>query len=327
LSNRTLALEVTPDCPRDCLYCYNPWRDAPGPAPEPASPEKLAAVVDAALGDGRFVRADISGGEPLTRPDCFDLLDRILGHGVRPLLITDGGLVGPAEAAALARREPALVQLTVLSTDRAVHARLKGAPETALDTTLHAAALLARAGVRVSVAFVCTRLNHDHLEDVVRVAAALGATGLAFSRLCTAGRALAHREELWPEPWMVADALARLPELGRRYGVSTNSVVAVPHCTWPGGGRCSVLAGAPNWTVDGRGRVRPCSVWPEPLGDLLAEGWDGLETRLHEELLPAERAALPAVCRTCDRLAACGGGCRASARASADGLDPLASLP
>ena len=325
MSGRTLALELTRACPRACLYCYNHWAEAPGRPP--AGVDRLDDVIDAALGGGRFVRADLTGGEPMARPGFFDGVDRGRSHGVVPARVTDGGLSGAAEARALRERDVARVQVTILSTDRAVHARLKGAD--GLDATLHAIALLVNEGVPVSVAFLCTRLNHSHLDDVMRLCRALGVQELAFSRLCTAGSARAHSDELEPAGWMVADALARLPDLGRRYRVRTHSSVAVPHCAWPGGGRCSLVAGTPNLTVEPCGDVRPCSVAPWRTGNLLEDGWDGVLARV-EERLAVVREALPAACRECDRLVACGGGCRVSAEGSTGdpaGLDPLAPTP
>lgn len=321
----SLALELTAVCPRACLYCYNRW-NAPGAA-EPAGPDRLEEVVDAALAGGRFVRADLTGGEPMARPGFFDVLDRVRGHGVRAALVTDGGLVGPEEARALRAREVTRVQVTVLSTDRERHARLKGAD--GLDATLGAIALLRREGVPVSVAFLCTRANHGDLDDVVRLCRALGVRELAFSRLCTVGRALAHAGELWPEPWMVAEALARLPDLGRRYRVRVHNAVAVPHCVSSGGGGCSLVAGTPNLTIEPSGDVRPCSVAPWRVGNLLSDGWAGVSARLGG-LLRAVREALPEECRACERVAACGGGCRASAAGASGetvGLDPLARPP
>ena len=324
---RTVALEVGRSCPRDCLYCYNHWK---GPARPESDPEPggadLTSVIDAALGSGRFVRADLTGGEPMALPDFFEILDRIRGHGVRPALVTDGGLVGPSEAKDLAARDLALVQPTILSADRAVHDRLKGAAGS-LDSTIHAIALLLREGIDVCVTFICTRLNHDHLEEVLRLCRALGVPSLALARLCTTGEALAHRDELWPEPRMVRTCLAGLRDLGRRYKVRVHNAVAVPHCVWPEGGRCAMASGAPNFTVDQWGRVRPCSVSSVVLGRLPVDGWEAIEGRYRDGLLPQLAVAVPAECRGCEHLEACGGGCRESGHASTgswEGLDPLA---
>ncbi len=319
----SVTLEITRRCPSRCLYCYNHWRDQPSTRPEP---ESLTPVIDAVLGTGRFSRVDLTGGEPMSHPDFFDIVRQVRGHGARPTVVTDGGLIGLAEAKDLARSEVALVQPTILSTDRAVHGRLKGAgeEEKSLDRTIHAIALLRREEVKVSVAFICTALNHDHLGEVLRLCHALDVESVAFSRLCTTGRALRH-PELWPEPWMISSCLERLTELGSRYHLKVRSVIAVPRCVSPRGGGCSMARGTPNFTVDPWGQVRPCSVSEQVLGAIsstTADSWNEILSS-YRELLRKELSQTAHLCQRCEHLIECAGGCRASAKA-AEGLDPLA---
>lgn len=324
---RSLALELTRQCPARCLYCYNFWKagDDLGESSEPSSAE-LARVIDLALAGQRFSRADLTGGEPMSRPDFFDIVDRVNDHGARCAAVTDGALIGDSEARDLARRGVLRVQPTILSADADVHDEIKG--QESLKDTLHAIALLKRHDVPVSVAFICTRANYDHLEEVMQLCRALGVEHLAFSRLCTTGEATKHRDELWPEPSMVAECLARLQGLGVQYHVKTFNVVAVPHCISPSGGRCALVSGRPNYTVDPWGRVRPCSVSAEALGTLGHATWEQIEARYRDELLPSVAAAVPEECARCEKLRECGGGCRESGRVSGGGswagLDALA---
>jgi len=323
-AHRSVAFEVTWSCPQRCAYCYHDARRRDGvdgsAAEGGADPARLLAAL---LAGHRFARVDLTGGEPLVSPRLFDIIDRVHALGAVPTLVTDGALVGPEEARDLARHRIALVQTTVLSTDRTLHARLKG--NDTLDATVRAIALLGREGVPVSLSFICTRLNHGELEDVVRLGRAMGVRSVALSRLCTVGEALASGPELWPEPWMLARCLERLQELGATHHVEVSSVVAVPHCVFEAGGRCAVAAGAPNYTVDPFGRVRPCSVSSTVLGALPEDPWERIEAR-SSRLRAAVVAAVPERCRACERLAACQGGCRESGLAAGSGgQDPLTS--
>jgi radical SAM protein with 4Fe4S-binding SPASM domain len=285
----------------------------------------MAEVIDAALKGRPVARVDLTGGEPMAEPGIFDLIDRVRRYGAAPALVTDGSLIGPAEVRELKRRRVALVQLTILSLDRGVHARLKGADT--LGETVHAAVLLGKAKVPFSVAFICTRLNHGDFEEVVRLSRALGAKSVAFSRLCTVGEALHHRDEIWPERWMVAECLERLPELARANRIQVYNAVAVPHCVSPGGGSCSVISGQPNYTVDVGFEVRPCSLSTMVLGDLRRDSWAVIEGR-YAQLVERLRAEVPDACRGCAKLERCGGGCLESARSVGRGEpDPLAAPP
>lgn len=325
---RSLALELTRHCPARCLYCYNYWKsgDDLGESSEPSSAE-LAQVIDLALAGHQFARADLTGGEPMSRPDFFEIIDRVARHGARCAVVTGGALIGDSEARELKRRNVVRVQPTILSADADVHNTIKG--QESLQDTLHAIALLKRHDVPVSVAFICTRANHEHLEEVLQLCRALGVEHLAFSRLCTTGEASKHCEELWPEPRMVAESLAELVGLGAKYHVKTFNMVAVPHCVSPSGGRCSLVSGSPNYTVDPWGRVRPCSVSSEVLGKLGVDTWNTIESRYQDVLLPTVAAAVPDECARCERLKQCGGGCRESGRVQGGGswaaLDTLAA--
>ena len=263
----------------------------------------------------------------MSRPDFFDIIDRISDHGARCAVVTDGALIGDSEARDLARRGVLRVQPTILSADSDVHDHLKG--QASFKDTLHAIALLRRHAVPLSVAFVCTRANYDHLEEVMKLCRALGVEHLFFTRLCTTGEASRHRDELWPEPWMVAESLESLEGLGAKYKVRTFNAVVVPHCVSPAGGRCGLASGRPNYTVDPWGRVRPCSVSSEVLGTLGVDTWKMIDMRYREVLLPAVAAAVPDECARCEQLIECGGGCRESGRAMGGGswaaLDALAA--
>jgi pyrroloquinoline quinone biosynthesis protein E len=280
------------------------------------------AVVDAALAGRSIARVDLTGGEPLSEPGIFDVIARVRKHGAMPAMVTDGAAIDGAAARDLRRAGVALVQPTVLSTDREVHARLKGSDT--LDATIHAVALLRREGIAVSLAFICTSLNHDHLDDVVRLGRALDVASIAFSRLCTTGAALHHRDEIWPDQWMVRAGLARLRDLEQKHGVDVHNAVAVPHCVSETGGRCSVVAESPSYTIDAAGLVRPCAVSSVVLGSVFHSSWREIDARCLA-LARTFRDALPEPCRRCERLERCGGGCLASALdGGAGGRDPLA---
>ncbi len=258
----------------------------------------------------------------MSHPHLFSILDLLRSYGVRAALISDGGLIGPQEAQRLARYDLARVQITLLSSDRDLHDALKGlepGSPSALDQSLRALALLRREGVPVSVSFVCMRQNAEHLEEVLRLCRALGVQELAFSRLCTLGEA--QTETIWASGAQVQASLEALPKLSALYKVQIHNAVAIPHCLHPTGGGCGLMMGRPNYSLDPRGWVRPCSLSPRHLGHI-SEGWEIVQLRYHQQLLPQLRQELPLRCQRCEALPRCGGGCRESAQATG-GLDPL----
>jgi len=344
-----LAVEVTAACNKHCLYCYQPRAAVPGhegvlrpPAGRPQDDGRehggqelpasaLVALVERALAaSGRNV-VQISGGEPLLRPDLFDIVGDLRSAGRAVTLVTDGGLVTAQVAGRLKELGVAPVQPTLLAARRQVHDHLKGVPS--FDATVAAIRLLREAGVPVSVSFVCTALNYQHFKEVLELCLVLGVTTVAFSRFCTAGVGAAHRDVLTPDAGMVSACLdvaaAAASKLGMRILVAISLPLCLPDAQRHAGlrfGRCSVGGQLPGYTIDPWGRLRACSVSPVILGDLKTESWSEIMQRERGRYF-REVSCVPAACRGCTLEARCGGGCRESARAAYGDLDrpdPLA---
>lgn len=328
-----LSVEVTPHCERACAHCYNAWAaGAPVPAELPA-PELVALVRDVLRQSG-LTAVQISGGEPLLRPDLLQILEGLRPY-VRGLsLVTDGALLDDARVADLKRLRVGPVQPTLLAADRATHDRLKGAA--CFDATVDAILRLLAAGVRTSVAFVCTRQNAALFRDVVELCFALGVRHVAFARFCTAGAGALHDADLRPSAAQVATCLDVAEQAAVRLGVTVHVAISLPLCAAPPErhphltfGRCAVSGGNPGFTLDPQGRLRACSISPTVLGDLRTESWATVMERARAGYL-ARMAEVPSECRGCACVERCGGGCRESALAAfgdLDRADPLATLP
>lgn len=324
-----LAVEVTARCNRRCLYCYNTWprqTDDP-PADLPAS--ELVAVVEEALRATGRRAIQITGGEPLLRPDLFELIEALEQPDRTISLVTDAGLVDDHATRELVRLGIRPVQPTLLAAQRDLHDRLKGAES--FDATVDGIARLLRAGVPVSVSFVCLRSNYEHFREVVELCFALGVRSVAFSRFCAAGSGAARHADLSPSPAMVAACLDVAEEATARLGIKVHVAISVPRCLPEPDrhphlafGHCALGSSTPPYTIDPWGRLRACSVSPEILGDLRVESWGTVVGRAKEAYF-REVATVPADCRGCSHETSCRGGCRESARGtgSLDRPDPL----
>ncbi len=325
-----LAAEVTPRCDRDCLYCYNTWRADEVPAEPPLSAAELIPLVEEALQASGRGAVQLSGGEPLLRPDLFDIIEGLRSPG-RPIsLVTDGGHIDDGIADRLKDLGVGPVQPTLMAADRVVHDGLKGA-RCFDDTVAGIRRLLARA-VPVTVSYVCTKQNHEHFREVLELCFALGIRSVAFSRLCVTGAAASNQDDLAPDADMVRRCLAVAEDAVVRLGLRVHVAISLPHCAAEPDltpnlafGGCSLATGRPGFTIDPWGRLRACSVSPAVLGDLRTEGWDVVVARANGGYL-RDVCAVPEGCMTCEALQRCRGGCRESALASAGAfgaMDPL----
>lgn len=343
----SIAFEVTARCHRRCLYCYNVWKSSSDLPTEELDIAEIRSIFSRLRREAGLRRVDLTGGEPLLRPDIFEVMDALGALGLKLTLVSDGKHITSEVAKELARRKIVRVQPTLLSTDRQVHNALKGGGACAVggdacvvgsdayDDALRAVARLLREKVPLSVSYICTRRNFGDFEEVVKLCYALGVKHMGFGRLCTSGEAAGNLEALCPEPGMVRDCLERIPSLSSKYGMEIALLIAVPHCLFDGAalhrstprvGYCAIAAGEPHWTLSPSGEVRPCSVSPVSLGNLTGQGWSRIAGRYRREVLPIFRERLPLVCRQCDRLERCLGGCRESARGATGeltGRDPL----
>jgi len=302
----------------------------------------------------------ISGGEPLLRPDLFEILEALKKPGRAISLVTDGGLADAGVVQKLKALGVAPVQPTLLAARRQVHDHLKGCPS--FDAAVGAISRLTKADVPVSVSFVCTALNYLHFKEVVELCFAMGVRTIAFSRFCTAGVGAARCTELAPDAGMIRSCLDIAEMAVERLRMRIVVAISLPLCVpeprlgpeggahvgprraedgvpedqevhsrpRPGAqehrypmlkfGRCAAGGEAPGYTVDPWGRLRACSVSPVVLGDLKAESFEAVVARARSGYF-REVNALPAACVGCPAAARCGGGCRESARATYGNLD------
>jgi Fe-coproporphyrin III synthase len=327
-----LAVEVTPDCNRNCHYCYNGWRLHPETR-EPVLPaDELVDLVERALQESGRQALQFSGGEPLLRTDFFTIVERLKAPGRSLSLVTDGGLIDEIVAGRLKELGVAPVQPTLLAADRKVHDRLKGTVG-AFDKTITAIGILRNHHVPVAISFVCTRANYHHFQQVVELSFAMGVQNIAFSRFCTAGAGAERQGELQPTAEQVQDCLDVALEAVKELGVRVHMAISLPLCLPTSEqleglsfGSCALGTGQPGYTVDPWGKLRACSVSSVTLGDLRRESWSTIVDRAHAEYFPAV-SVIPEACGTCALAIRCRGGCRESVRAMYGDLerpDPLA---
>lgn len=325
-----LAVEVTPRCDRDCLYCYNVWRADAVPEEPPLPAAELVTLVEAALAACGRDAVQLTGGEPLLRDDLFDIIEGLRAPGRAISLVTDGAGIDDGVADRLRELRVGPVQPTLLAAARVIHDGLKGAR--CFDATVAGIQRLRARKIPVTVSFVCTRQNHEHFAEVLELCFAMGVRSVAFSRLCLTGAAAKHRDALEPDAEMIRGCLEAAEAASERLGMKIHVAISLPHCAVGAGsyrhlsfGGCSLSSGAPGFTIDPWGRLRACSVSPEILGDLRTEDWDAIMGRAREGYL-RDLCAMPEACMSCAALRRCRGGCRESALAVSGGfgaMDPL----
>lgn len=328
-----VALELTRYCNQKCDYCYNGFRDDPGPAIQgddrwPARLERLLAQLEIGY-------VTLTGGEPMAYRGVFHVLSRLAEAGVPSQMISNGGLFDDRMVARLAEHPPRSIQITLNADSAALHDELVGGAGHH-ERTLAGIAALTKRRIRVVGCMVVNRRNAGRTAAVLSLFERLGVGQVALSRFSPAGYASRHVAELLPRREdLIASFEAATPFAER--GMRIQCTMPVPPCAVEverfGAihfGGCAIGTRAQEFAVGPDGRMRNCTLHGQTLaeaGDIADPDVD-LRALVQGDDVVGYRRVRPSFCHGCSHEASCGGGCGAAAawvHGSRLELDPFVS--
>ncbi|MHB9029729.1 MAG: radical SAM protein [Candidatus Latescibacterota bacterium] len=181
---RLIALEVTRTCTLACRHCRgDSLREE---YPDELTFQEIRAILD---NTARFARPIliITGGEPLTRPDVYDLAAYSTSLGFRTVLATCGHFLDDTTVPRLMDAGVMRISISLDGATSATHDRFRGVPG-AFDATLRGIEALRRHGLEFQVNSTLTVLNIAELERLHDLAVSLGAAGFHPFLLVPMGR-------------------------------------------------------------------------------------------------------------------------------------------
>jgi radical SAM protein with 4Fe4S-binding SPASM domain len=294
-----LYFEVTSRCNAACGHCYRA-----APQGKELSTGAACEVLSMLAEQGAWFLT-VSGGEPLTRSDIFEILECANGLGYVTRFKTNGILLHKETVRRLAEARPHAVHLPIYSADARTHDEFVGVPG-AFERVLTAARELGELGVTVILSTVWMSFNIHEYERIRELAASLG-TGVRGSP------AVYYTQDGGGGPlrYMVRDrrVLERFydksfrtwPDLSERFrkryieGPSRKEMLSSRMCT----------AGVNRLRVDPAGTVHPCVSLSHPLGRLPGDDFDEIWSRPFLEKLRGLRFEHTEECRSCEYLRYC----------------------
>lgn len=299
-----LTWEVTYACNLACMHCLS---DAGKKQPTELTTEACLQVLDD-LATCKVFQLSIGGGEPFCRPDFLDLIDYAHDHGLVTCISTNGTLINATTARRL-NHKLVYMQVSLDGATAASNDAIRGPGS--FQRALRAVELLRQENIEVSINTVLTRLSYPELDQLVALAASLGAK-LRVSRFRPSGRGKAAWSRLNVTPEQLT-AFSRW--LADHLEVSTGDSffsVSTEERRSLGLNMC----GASKLTccIAPTGALYPCAFLQEPEflagklpEDSLAEVWE------QSPVFHSFRQLEIKSCEHCHRFELCHGGCPAVA--------------
>ena len=302
-----IAWELTAACNLSCRYCR---------ASASHEPDQGELDTDEAK---RFVESIaplkpmliLSGGEPLLRPDLFQIIRLAVSLGIRVSLASNGTLITSGLAEEIADSGVSRVSISLDGADAAMHDHGRG--QGSFERSIRGIENL-RGRVDFQINFTVTQKNQSELIRIFDLAEKLGAAALHIFFLVPTGRG---REEDVITPERQEEMLRQIDEeMDRRIlEVQVTCAPQYARLKRPGHGRGSggCLAGRRFVFVSRKGEVYPCGYLPLRVGSVreknFIEIWEN-----SPELQALREGRLKGKCGRCEFSRSCGG-CRARAYA------------
>jgi heme d1 biosynthesis radical SAM protein NirJ len=177
-------------CNLTCKHCYSISADKDFSG-ELATDEVFRTMED--LKAFKVPALILSGGEPLLRPDFFDIARRSKELGFYTALSSNGTLIDEAMMEKIVPVDFGYVGVSLdgLGATHDKFRRMDGA----FDKSLHAIRLCRDAGLKVGVRFTLTQDNHADLPGLLRLVEDEGIDRFYFSHLNYAGRGNKNRKD------------------------------------------------------------------------------------------------------------------------------------
>jgi len=324
----TLIAELTYSCPLRCAYCSNPVDFRAHDAVLDTGDWCRLLEEAEALG---VVQLNLTGGEPLLRPDLEAIVERASELELFSNLITSAVPLSRERLRGLKQRGLGSIQISFQGSDRDQARSIAGSD--VFEAKRRAALWAKELGLALTLNVVLHAKNIDRTADFVRLAEELSAERIELANVQYLGWALLNRSALMPSSAQIDRAREIAVQAARRLLGQSEVLFVLP----------DHHAGRPRACMDGWGRryivvtpdgfVAPCHAartipgisLESALGRSLAEIWrDSTSFNAFRG-----ESWMREPCRSCERRRVDFGGCRCQAyllTGDARATDPACAL-
>lgn len=313
-----IAWEVTRSCMLACKHCRAAAQGEPYEGE--LTTDECFGVLDNIVSFARPIII-LTGGEPMLRPDIYDIASYATGAGLRVVMAPCGALIDDESAKKILASGIKHISISLDGATAASHDEFRGV-NGAFAGSLAGIAAAKRAGLGFQINTTITQDNLDELPDILELAVGLGASAFNPFLLVPAGRG---KELLGWEisPRQYEETLHWLAGMEARDDILIR-VTCAPHYQRilrqlglhkPGSHRAKGCMGGQAFAfISHRGIVQICGFLDVPAGNLRAENLDFHRIWDTSELFRQVRdlGSYHGRCGRCEFVRVCGG-CRARA--------------
>lgn len=313
-------------CNARCSHCSSASAKR---LPNELTTEEAKSMFDQLAAAGVFNVA-ISGGEPLTRKDIFEVIAHATSLGIRVGLGSNGTTINPKVVRKLYALGIDRLQISMDGMETS-HDELRKWPGL-YQKVLKAIAMAIDGGLRVNVCFTLNRHNKTEVEACVAKAVELGVSRFNLSRFIPTGRGQ-HDLDMPHHEWRAV--LTKFEHTMKKYAgqiqFSTHlaqQILLEPKLSCHTG-YIGCQAGIGQGCIGPCGEVSPCVMLPAIVGNIRSQSFADIWTGSAELHKLRDRSNLKGHCGTCSFRENCGG-CRAVALAYHNDMyaqDPRCWIP
>jgi radical SAM protein with 4Fe4S-binding SPASM domain len=176
--------EMTAACNLRCIHCH---ASGGKPAADELTTEEAKSLLDQLAEVNEFRMMAFTGGEPLVRPDVFELLAYSQALGFTNTMATNATLIDDDVARRLRRYGVVIAAVSVDGFDAATHDYVRGQAG-AFEAALEGMRALRRAGILLHVNITAMEYNMDQMEPLMALIEELDTGILLMYQLVPVGR-------------------------------------------------------------------------------------------------------------------------------------------
>ncbi len=189
---RLIAWEVTRSCNLACKHCRAEAH--PEPYPGELDTAEAKALIDTFPEVGNPIII-FTGGDPMMRPDVYELIAYATAKGLRCVFSPNGTLVDPANARRLKEAGVQRCSISIDGPDAASHDVFRGVPG-AFDASMRGIEFLKAAGLEFQINTTVTRDNLTQFKKIFDLCERIGSKAWHIFLLVPVGRAAEIDEQV-----------------------------------------------------------------------------------------------------------------------------------